>query len=196
MKRTGNISRGSLRRLWGAVGSLARILGAEDAEEMTRDYVEEMTGQRSTRELSESQAERLIEWLEGRREQYRASDRDTGAVTLEQVATIRELEADLEWTGNAERLRGFCQRVIQRDWPWSSEEAAKVIEGLKHMMVRNFDEARFDRLMCRIDSRQLTAWEREFFEDVKGQIKRHGCPTRMGAVKKMLEIERKRRKEQ
>ena len=182
--------------IWRGVEGLARVLGdRETAEELMRDYVEDLTGQRSTKALTHDQAVAVVERLKGRREQYKKADAAGGdGVTGEQVHTIAELEKKLGWRSNCMRLENFCMRVIKTGWPGNRQEAAKVIEGLKGMYLRSFDAERFEKFMLEIEYARLTSWERSFLEDARRQLEKHGRLTRLRAVDKVKEIWKKRRR--
>ena len=97
-------------------------------------------------ELSFDEANDMIEKLGGNRfvllrrsrrtENYRKQQ--AGIKTIEtdaQLKLINDLAAMRGWT--AESLVKFCQRVIKKDSPTTTEEGNKIAEGLKAMNQRD-----------------------------------------------------------
>jgi hypothetical protein len=115
------------------------------ADEALRDVVADVTKRtRSIKELTFAEAERVITRLKGdahtpntarRTQQHRR--RKAGVkqmVQQSQLELIAELASQRNWT--AETITNFCQKMIKRPRPLTTNDANKMIEALKAMNKR------------------------------------------------------------
>lgn len=131
-------STGQVRAIFG----LAKERGM-DPEEALRDVVEAVTQRtRSISALSHAEAEQVIARLKGdrftprRTLQWRRKKAGVKQVVQEaQLTLIAELAAQRDWT--AESLSKFCQRMIKRDRPATTQQANTITEALKAMNRRD-----------------------------------------------------------
>ena len=135
-----------IKRLFGLAAPKAAAAGM-DTKEFLEDLANSVT--RRTSQLSEltfDEANACIVSLGGvafqlftrskRTENYRKQQ--LGIKTIETDAQLRyidELAAMRNWT--ADSLRKFCNTVIKKDSPTTTEEGNKIVEGLKAMNQRD-----------------------------------------------------------
>lgn len=135
-----------IKRLFGLAAPKAAAAGME-----TKEFLEDLalSTTRRTQQLSElnfDEANDMIKALGGvpfqlftrskRTENYRKQV--AGVKTIEtdaQLKLIDELAAMRGWS--AESLAKFCQRVIKKDSPTTTDEGNKITEGLKAMNRRD-----------------------------------------------------------
>lgn len=109
-------TQGQQKRYRALVAALRQV--AEFDEEMRRDVVERMTGERSTTRISRLQMRRLCEEMDrlcreagAKVRPPRRSRRRTGPATITQDEYIGILAAQLGWEEN--RLGGFIERTFR-----------------------------------------------------------------------------------
>lgn len=111
-------------------------------EEGVRDVVESVTGRtRSIRELTHAEAEAVLKQLKGkdfvplRTMQYRRQKQGVKQVVQQsQLNLIADLASQRHWS--PETLAKFCLRQCGHRRPRTTEDANKVVEGLKAMNRR------------------------------------------------------------
>jgi hypothetical protein len=192
------------RQIWGLVGQLARLTGldGEDAEELMRQEVEALSGQRSTAQLTESQASKLIKRLKylvwqagGGREKQKRPKSPLEPITKAMQQVIQHLWEDAGIYQPQSR-QSFTKRICGgKPWPQTLDDGSKLIEALKSVVERR---ASLADLFCRCTrlltqrGRQLTEWEREFLVKIRAELK-EGRMIKSGAIGKLKEIEGKHR---
>lgn len=133
----GNKTKAQVREIW----ARARQRGLTD--ETLHQLVSAETGSDSIRALNKTQADKVIVALGGVQHQRKRSRtaqarrQKAGVkqmVTQAQIDLITFLLAELGWT--IASLEKFCKRQVKRDKPTTTEEANKVIEGMKAILKR------------------------------------------------------------
>lgn len=201
------------KRIWALVGTLVEATGfsRDYAAERMHDICEEIAGRRSSSHLTEDQAGKLIQRLEGiirtargkgvmpspdkqRRGLYAPTGKPNhdpeALATNAQLATLNQLFLDVG-IDTDERQIAFCRRVIKSYIPITRADVAKVHEALEAMYVRKFDDVAIDNMVAFIyrNYGHLTRWERSFIEDILNQIKtKKYRKMSSGKLKKLLEI--------
>jgi phage gp16-like protein len=127
-----------IRLIW----VLARQTGIDT--DLLHDMVLRHTGKSSIKTLSKTEVQTVIKALiqAGGKQPLKRRPRKNGLLNVveliskEQRWLIKQLEQNLSWTENPERLKGFIARVIKKGQISTKQEAIKVIQGLKHMVER------------------------------------------------------------
>ena len=173
------------KRIWTLVSTLVEVAGftREYAKEWMHDICQEISGKRSSSQLTEEQAARLILRLEAHIKYARStrpnselrtpnSKHDPEALaTNEQLDTLNQLFIDVGIDTDFRQMR-FCQRVIKSSIPITRGEVAKVHEALEAMYVRRFTPADIDNMLAaamRFQGR-LTTWEKRFINNLCHQV--------------------------
>ena len=175
-----------MRRIWAFRGDLERSgLQRCDAEDVIRQAVELVTGQRSTQKLTRDTAAAVISELEGQVEPTRprqeralpeqrhasANNRD-GRITPEMNEVVVGLFNLIGWTDQRRRT-AFCQRQCKAFWPQTMREADQVIEPLKAMALRHLSPAEaWKRTQALVDHPVLDGWKRRFIADLNRQFRK------------------------
>ena len=196
------------RRLWRLVGELAEAAGIDKpaAEEIMRNIVERISGQRSTKELTSAQAEAVIKTLKARiADVRRAQTRELGVVSRREHELINGLLKLLGMDSLKQRT-GIIRRVIKKPLIETEEDARAVIEALAAMAERRYDVRRILHSLTKPDIYfAMTDWERSFVNnllDREEKIERNRASTRRrrttklfkpGATLKLLELAQKYR---
>lgn len=164
-----------LKTFWGLVRELStgHGLDQEDAEDIARAVVVEVSGERSTKSLTTLQwrqvLERLREKVESRpgksASQPPARDADD-LPTAEQLSKIDRHRKAMGWTP-AQLARWSREHAsVRKPWPQTRREANALIEALKSMTTRKLDLRGASRhlqvLRARAAYLPLTAWEHAF----------------------------------
>ena len=172
------------KRIWKLVSNFAGATGftRDYASERMHDICEEISGKRSSSQLTVDQAEELIGKLQGIIRDARSncqlptanrqlkSDPEALA-TNPQLDTLNKLFIDVGIDTDFRQMR-FCQRVIKSSIPITRGEVAKVHEALEAMYVRRFTPADIDNMLAaamRFQDR-FTAWEKTFIDDLCHQV--------------------------
>lgn len=118
-----------IRTIW----AIAKNIGFNSDE--VHDVVYRETSKESIKQCSDSQLERVINALK-----YIGSMEDAkrSRTTQKQRKYIKDLEFDLGWSAQPERLRGFIKKyygVENIDW-LTVKQASNLIESLKKMKTR------------------------------------------------------------
>lgn len=121
------------------INILAQQLGMD--YELLHEYLFNLTGKRSIRELSIMEAVRVIDALSGREERCEYPAREH--LSRKQKKYMEDLAIRLgmkeeDGSLNEKRLSGFCREMCHvESYTWlSRSQACKVIEGLKAMIGR------------------------------------------------------------
>lgn len=145
-------------KIWGLVQRLKTYAHLE-GEEIMRELCLAISGQSSSKALTEAQADKVIEELEIRVKRARQdalskregepSDPDAFH-TQDQMDMMLSLFADLGWTTNAQQ-QGFYRRILghkcrvgyahQAVFPHTRGEMRKVTEALKAIFTRKYNTA-------------------------------------------------------
>ena len=211
----------SVRGIWSRLSRFQKVTGMprEDAEDVLRGIVKDVSEQTSTRQLTLGQARKVEQAIEGliraegydpharkgyrrasRRDQRRAAEGSSDMVTKEQSDALLRLAEAVGW--NRERLRNWIKGHMASvcegmPWPQTCGQAIKVHEGLEAILWRlpsSAPKAIVER--CRVllaAPVDLTPWESGFLRDL---IDRHGQMRRdrtWRPMVKLAEIENKRR---
>lgn len=122
-------------------GQLRTIFAVGKERGLDHDSLREMAGG-SLRELSYSEAEKLIQRLKGqsfvplRTLQHRRAKAGVKVMVQQtQLDLIAQLAAQRQWTNYT--LTAFCLKVCKRGRPATTNEANKIIEALKAMNRRD-----------------------------------------------------------
>lgn len=135
--RSGNKTKAQVREIFGR----AKQRGLDN--EGLHNLVSAETGQSSIRALNKTDADKIIVALGGiphQRKRSRTAQhrrRQAGIkqiVTQEQLKLISFLTDQLDW--KQESLQKFCNRQIKKVAPTTTEEANKIIEGMKAILRR------------------------------------------------------------
>ncbi len=168
------------KRIWKLVNTFASATGfsRDYAAERMHDFCEEYSGQRHSSDLTEDQADEVIQRLQEiiRTARKTPTDscgiKDVGALaTNRQVAILNTLFLDVGMDTDLRQMR-FCERVIKSSIPITRGDVLKVHEALEAMYVRRFTEADIDNMLAlaiRFQDR-CTPWERGFIDDLYRQI--------------------------
>ncbi len=91
----------------------AKVKGLSEAK--LRDIVEQISGQRSTKEMTKIQAKKVIDVLEGKAvlPVPRGSENVFALATTHQVDLIEDLKVEAGWTD--ERVLNFIRKLFGRD---------------------------------------------------------------------------------
>lgn len=141
MRKSQPKTNAQVRRIFGLANDHAKLAGYNDTREFLAD-----AGYPSVSSVTFDEANNLIKALGGdpfsgrgksiRMQNYRKQV--AGVKTIEtdaQLKLIGELAAMRGWSD--ESLQKFCQRVIKKDAPVTTEEGNKIVEGLKAMNRRD-----------------------------------------------------------
>ena len=209
------------KRIWKLVNNFARAtdFSREYAIERMHDFCEEISGQRQSSQLTEDQADEVINKLQEiirtarkqnppsspfRKGGKRGIDHDPDALaTNQQLAILNQLFLDVGMDTDIRQMR-FCERVIKSSIPITRGDVLKVHEALEAMYVRRFTDADIDNMLAlamravgaRGSVPLLTPWERGFIDDLYRQINlpcRRG--RRTGKYRKLSSMKLKKLKE-
>jgi len=130
-----------LKAIWASVRDIERHAGLdkEDAKDVLRRVVKEVTGQPSTRALNNKNAVEVIRRLKSISDPTSEPPRRE-TITPDQQKGLSQTREALKMTPAG--YAAFCKRMLKgRPWPQSREEAGKVFEGLKALMRRRYPPA-------------------------------------------------------
>lgn len=190
--------------IWKLVSNLAQATGftREYAKERMYNICQEISGLRSSSQLTEDQAARLIRRLEAHiatarktrnpKPETRNPKHDPDALaTNAQLATLDQLYLDVGIDTEARQI-AFCRRVVKSFMPITRADVAKIHEALEAMYVRQFDTATIDKMLAIAirNKERLTAWEKKFTSDIYRQVRANRKLSSM-KCKKLKEIHNK-----
>ena len=193
------------KRIWKLVNTFASATGftRHYATERMHDFCEEISGQRHSSDLTEDQADEVIQRLQeiirkARKKniEHRTSNIEHDAEALatnQQVAILNTLFLDVGMDTDIRQMR-FCERVIKSSIPITRGDVLKVHEALEAMYVRRFTDADIDNMLAlaiRLQDR-CTPWERGFIDDLYRQV---NLPRRAGKYRKLSSMKLKKLKE-
>lgn len=120
-------------------------LGLED--DIYRLILETEAGVSSAKDLTPEGFDRVMVRMEAlgfeprlRYQRHRATKPNPDeTVTPAQQKRINDLYEELGWK-ESKRRQGFNRRVVGKPWPQTREEAIKIIEALKAMLARGYDQ--------------------------------------------------------
>jgi phage gp16-like protein len=122
-------SKPQIKRIWG----LAKNIGLE--KEPLYDIIEALTGKRSMTQCRDEELDRVVKRLV----QYKSNQqRDPKMANEKLIWKIRQLEKELGWADNPQRLKGFMRKYAGvENLKWlKTWQAHKLIEGLKKMVEK------------------------------------------------------------
>ena len=171
-----------LKTFWGLVRRYQRDQGLdkEDAEYCARDHIEAVSGQRSTKDLSEIQANDVIRRLSQALDAGQFVDgkldtaRDPAALpTQNQLDMLERLRKAMKW--ERAQFQRFClnHASCKRAWPQTRAQANALVEALKDMVTRQTKpdpkaiRAHKEELLTRQFELPLTPFERAFLRKVE-----------------------------
>ena len=171
-----------LKAFWGLVLQFRRNTGLdkEDAEYCARDHIEAVSGQRSTKDLSDAQANEVLRRLARAIEEGQQVDakldtaRDPAALpTQNQLDMLERLRKAMPW--DRARFQQFCLNhpSCKRGWPQTRAQANALVEALKDMVIRQTKpdpkaiRAHKEELLTRQADLPLTPFERAFLRKVE-----------------------------
>lgn len=173
------------RTIWGLARkwSQATGLSTEDGRELVRTITADVSGQESTRKLTEAEAAQVIRRLDQTVRDVGGTPRPTakpqqppkrtkGRTTPGQQRLITALFEQLGWDDQRRRM-GFCRRQCGHPWPQSQVHADQVIEGLKAMVMRQVDPGDIRQRvegLVRDHADKLDAWQGVFLPDLLRQF--------------------------
>ncbi len=189
------------KRIWKLVNTFASATGfsRDYATERMHDICEEYSGQRHSSDLTEDQADEVIQRLQeiirkARKKniEHRTSNIEHDAEALatnQQVAILNTLFLDVGMDTDIRQMR-FCERVIKSSIPITRGDVLKVHEALEAMYVRRFTDADIDNMLAlalwsksgrsystgwsskntSYSTGRLTPWEKGFIDDLYRQI--------------------------
>lgn len=178
------------RSLWALVGELVRASGIprEDAEAVLRRHVREVSGQESTRALSEAEAAEVQRRMradlppaEPTPESEPATPKRDGrsVITEDQQRYISGLFRQLGWHDLARR-QAFIRRQIGLPWPQTHKHVDQVTHALKAMVLRDVDPADVLRRVQALDGHAgLNRWQEGFIRDVRQRLEQAKAPKRV-----------------
>lgn len=175
------------KRIWKLVSNFvsATVFTRDYATERMHDICEEISGERSSSQLTVDQAWSLIGRMEYLIREARSKtpnaelrtpnskhNHDPEALsTNDQLDTLNKLFIDVGIDTDARQM-GFCQRVIKSSFPVTRGEVAKVHEALEAMYVRQYTPADIDNMLAaamRFQDR-CTHWEKGFINNLCHQV--------------------------
>lgn len=149
------------RMIWGLVGQLAKQgLGREEAEELLRDIIEGVSGQRSPKALDCAGATIVID-----RFKAKVEGRPTKAPPRSKRPTItKRLQRALDQVRGAlgfspREYAAFGRRMLGHPWPQTNDEGIKLYEGMEAMLRRRYHPA---WLAPHVNSLQVQARAQDF----------------------------------
>jgi hypothetical protein len=114
------------------------------SDDLYRDILRVQGGVESSKDLDARGVEAVLRrfrelgWRKKRRREL--DERPGDLPTPAQLAKIRHLWEDLGWR-ESERRQGFCRRVCDGNpWPQNREQANRLTEALKAMVLRGYRE--------------------------------------------------------
>lgn len=103
---------------------------------LLHDMIEQMTGKKSTRDLTKYEAMDLIDKLVGKEVKKKPVK---GKASEAQIELIQSLVRELGWDDNPKRIRAFVKKYAhteQLHW-LESYQASNIIEALKKIMEKS-----------------------------------------------------------
>lgn len=126
------INDAQMRKIW----AVAREKGMD--EDMVRSVAQAVSGRPSISGLTSVQASAVIDRMLNKGGRRTKPQRDPNMMTEKQEWKIRQLEKELGWQDNPQRLQAFVKkyaRVERLDW-LTLYKARNIIDGLKALLAR------------------------------------------------------------
>lgn len=107
--------------------------------ELLHTFIFNLTGQEHISALTKYEAIEVIDKLERRKGGNELKKRISNKITPEQIWKIKQLEKELGWDENPNRLKGFIKKYAKVDvLKWLTlNQASNVIEGMKKLVDKN-----------------------------------------------------------